>query len=978
MIRRAVAWCRVGAVLAFAAIGAFARAGEHYTEYVYDADGRVEQITTTVDDAPPVVAAIAPAIVRRGPPVRMTVTGSSLRAAQITTDDAGLMVSGVTASATRITFDLAAAESVPLGPTTLRFSTVLGEASADIVIRPRLPVLQAMPDPIAMTPGQQQALALRLDTADVIDHSFTLSSGNPVVATISPGAVTVAAGALTPEEPVLVHAHTLGNAALRIDTDEIRDLAVPLFVTAPYQPPPGGASFHALLLGLHLGAPPTPPVLIERGPFATRLGLVMPAPSSSGDGVVAPLVAPTLGLSVGSVVTSLAPRVVVRGAGAASITALGVALQDVTQVQVMPADDIVATVVSAGNGAVMLQVDADAGAALGMRSLRLLDADDRPIAALAGADRFLVSDPLPQLASVAPQLLVRGAGAQVLTLRGELLSGASMVRAVPPDGVTIGSQPVVSPDGRSLTIAISAAADAMPGPRVLIVTTPAGESAATAGPTNTLQVVTGIADVVSPVAAPRVGLVLAGGEQGVQTRAVPAPLLGLSVGPVFTVIAPSAQAAGSALVLQVFGQGLDAGASVALEPGEGIEIGAPNAAPDGTSLAVPLTIAADAPRLQRRVVVATAQGPLIPAVPSAALFRVTDAVPEIDSLSPMLLVRGAPVSVLTVRGRRLAGATNVAVTPSDGVAVGPPVVAPDGQSLTVTISAAMAAGPGPRVVRVTTPAGVSDATPSAANALQIVDGIGMTVPSLSAALVGLQVGNGVQNQGPMRLFPAPVLGLVVGEDAPLPSVPRLQPAASLGIVVGPVISAVSPRYLPIDSNNVLQIDGAGLDSVDTVAVLPPDGVIVGTPLQVAPDGRSLSVPISVATDAPRVARRIVAGAGGMAVPDSTGAASQVLVVGNAPLIASIEPIQVVPGQAFVLTVRGVNLFGASSVTATPGTGLAIGNNPSVNANGTQITVAVNVAPNASAGPRAIRVIAAGGTTAPEATPANTLHVVLDE
>ncbi len=65
----------------------------------------------------------------------------------------------------------------------------------------------------------------------------------------------------------------------------------------------------------------------------------------------------------------------------------------------------------------------------------------------------------------------------------------------------------------------------------------------------------------------------------------------------------------------------------------------------------------------------------------------------------------------------------------------------------------------------------------------------------------------------------------------------------------------------------------------------------------------------------------------------------------------------------------------SAVTATPATGLTFSANPTANADGTEVAVALTVAPTAPGGPRTIQVVASAGTTTDAASPANTLTVV---
>jgi hypothetical protein len=75
-----------------------------------------------------------------------------------------------------------------------------------------------------------------------------------------------------------------------------------------------------------------------------------------------------------------------------------------------------------------------------------------------------------------------------------------------------------------------------------------------------------------------------------------------------------------------------------------------------------------------------------------------------------------------------------------------------------------------------------------------------------------------------------------------------------------------------------------------------------------------------------------------------------------------------------LTIRGANLAGGATVRIEPPDGILIEPTASANAAGTELTVRVQIAPDAGLGARAVRVTTPGGTTPPEATAKNTFTV----
>jgi hypothetical protein len=970
----------VASALLFCTAVTYAQSGsEHFIEIEYDDVGRVKVLQTAVELAPPVVVAISPEVIRRGPPVSVIVTGTGLRGAGIEPSHPDIRVSAVTANAERVSMQLQASDAVPLGEHWLRFTTPLGSAEIGFTLRPKLPVVAVSPDPITLEPGESRPVRVTTDSPDVIDHVLTLITDPFRIVTASPNSLLLPIGSTEAGE-VMLHAQELGNAVLRVDSDEIRELRVPVFVTPRYQPPPGGASFWAPLLGVVVGEPPQPPRLIEYGPFAAAvIGVTMPGTSVPDMPGFGPFAAPLLGVSRGAVARDVRPNRVMRGGGELRVEVTGYGLDAVTTVSLQPADDVTLELreVDADGRRLQLAIEAGEQAALGDRLLRLTRADGSHIP-FGSADGGLlrVVDLLPEIDSVSPQLLVRGSSSTTLTLRGRRFAGATAVRLSPADGIVVGGAPSVSADGSTLTVAVAVDPAAPLGARVVTVVTGAGESLDAAEPANTVHVVAGLAPDVGPVAAPLLGVVVPVHSAPTTSLSLTSSLIGVTRGAAFSAVRPTAAAVGDSLSLQIDGSGLAAATAVRFEPADGLDVGAPTASGDGTRLSVPLNVSADAVRGLRRVRVLTAAGEIQPTTSAVALFRITEPVPVIESVAPILLVPGDAPQTLTLRGRNLSDVDVVRVLPEAGVQFSPPTISDGGTRLSATVAVAADAAPGARMVIVATPTAQSDDTPAPANTVWLVDAVGATVSPVVAPLLGVRLGDPAAAPAEPVLLAAPLLGVLVQHESAPPARDVLLAAPRLGIALGPVVTLASPRYLAAGQPALLRIEGHALDALATIALDPADGITAEGELEVAADGRSATLPLQVSAEAAHTNRRIVAlTADGTPLPFALPTQSIVQVVGNEPRIDSISPIQVLPGQTFTLTIRGGNLFGVSSVTATPASGLVFAVNPTSSADGSMVTVGVTVDANAPAGPRVIQVIASNGVTTTESTPANTLTVV---
>ncbi len=490
----------------------------------------------------------------------------------------------------------------------------------------------------------------------------------------------------------------------------------------------------------------------------------------------------------------------------------------------------------------------------------------------------------------------------------------------------------------------------------------------------------------SPATSALVGVVV--GSATTETPAaeingLASPAVGVIIGGAAADMQPRVGVIGTQVSLQVTGSGLNTVASVTFVPADGIAVGVPAASGDGTSLSVNLSIDANAPKTQRKVVLNTATGRLDFAYPERAMFLVAAPAPQLDAVAPQVVVAGQPAVTLTVAGRNLRDISAVRFEPPAGIStLGTPVVNAEGTSLSVLVVAEAAATSGPRTVVVVAAGGESSAAPVPGNTLQVARTIAGPYKDLTSALVGVVVGSAnpggtaTQDIGPVYSY---AVGVMVG-DAPAAAGQLMDPVAStpVGVLVGSAAVDMNPKVAVIGTTVTLVVDGAGLSGVTSARLVPPAGITVGA-VAVSGNGTQLSVTLVVDAQAAQSIRKLVLETGNAAqpvVPFVSDARSQLLVTVPPPILdASITPQVVVAGQApVVLTVRGRNLRNLAGVRFEPATGLAALGLPTANAEGTELQVTVQAAADAASGPRTLVVVAAGGESTSQASAFNTVHV----
>lgn len=923
------------------------------TEYVYDPAGNLLQVITAGTAAPPTITAITPENLRRGESRQFIVTGSGLTGVRINLPDPGLSLSNVQPGSTEIRFTLTASSTAVLGPQPINFSSAAGSTDAAVTVNPVLPTVTVVPAPLAVPPDETpRQFTIRLSSADNLDHVINLSTANTAVATVSPASLTIPAGQT--EAQASITGHTGGQTPMTLASTTLGNTLVPVFVTAEFA---GINTSLAPLVGVVLETepPPKPPITIT--PFG----------------------APHLGVVVGSYLNGMNPQAVTVGTGPTDVTIFGKGLDGVTGISVVPADGVTlgAHMIAPDGNSISVPVTVDEEAPATLRQVVLTAGTARIPSSAPEADRLYVALPPPEVTSVDPLFALPGTLSQTLVIRGRYFQELRSIAITPANGIIIGSQPVVNSTGTEITVQVAISPVAATGPRVVTVTTVGGASSAVASPFNTFTLVNEFRETFTPFIAPLVGVVLEAEPTPTQSDIyLKGTSLGVAVGSVVTGLSPTAGVIGETMALTINGYALQNVTAVELFPNTGITVGPPMIDVDGRSLTVQLDIAADAPRTLRTVRV-LAGSALLPSAPAEATqFLVTVPQPRIDSVSPLYLQVGQPLTTLTVRGANFQNLQQVRIVPPDDITLGTPSVNTSGTEIVLNISAAANAVLGPRIVVVETAGGETAEIATIANTLTLTDNAGTTYTPIMSALVGvvLQAPPPPPVETTIGPVAAPNLGVVLEAEQPPPATQDLLIVGShLGVALGPTATRSEPSGLPVGGSATLTINGFALGEVTAISLMPTDGVTVG-PLTISPDGAQITASIEVAADAPVGWREIALNTVSGTVPFSDAAVNRFYVASGLPTFDSIDPILARQGEVLTLTVRGEHLLKATAVTAEPPEGITFTFPITVNATGTELTVPLQIAPDAPLGSRVIRVTTPGGISTEVAEPANTFTV----
>lgn len=491
--------------------------------------------------------------------------------------------------------------------------------------------------------------------------------------------------------------------------------------------------------------------------LSPEVGVDVEKSPSSTSTTFGPVKADLVGIAFGPTITSISPNKGVIGADSLTVTINGANLEGASSVSFQPNTGITingSPVAAADGNSVSITISIALDAPRTQRRVAVNTSSGLARPSAPFADIFTVTLPPPEIISIIP--ITGSIGTSLtLTVNGKDLTEATSIAFIPDTGISVGNPPSVSTDGKSATASVSIAANAPTGYRVVAITTPGGTTTDIASAANTFTVVTIPGTTMSPLLSPLVGVTIQTTPQpaisntfspvispgiGVELEKTPppstpvtispilAPSVGVALGSAITGIAPKAGAPGTTnMTLTIRGANLNSATGVSIFPSTGITIAGMVVATDGSSIDVPISIAADAALGPRTIAVNTPSGKVSPSVPEANIFQIST-LPEIFSIIPIQQTVGATFT-LTINGINLKGATQVSFIPADGISVGnPPSVNADGTLATVQVSISTLAAPGQRVVTISTPSSTSSATATSANSLTVIGIVTSFIP----------------------------------------------------------------------------------------------------------------------------------------------------------------------------------------------------------------------------------------------------------
>lgn len=920
------------------------------TEYRYDAVGNILEVKRVTVAAPgPAVSMVSPNNLRRGETKMVTLTGTNLSGTTIASPSPELSLSGVQLTATQITFMLSASAAAPLGIANFVVTSTAGTAMFGITVNPSTPTIIISPAPLAVPIDNiDRTFFIRLSNTDTIDHVLSLSTANSAISTVTPAMLTIPAGQT--EITAKVRGVSDGTTSLTITSPGIVPSSVGIYVTAEFG-------------GINVATAPL-------------LGILLQSSGGTGTSFVTDFVSPVLGVAFGRYITGVTPANFVVGTGPASFTVNGAGLEGVTGIAVSPPDGVtISGVTAATNGSnVTANITVAANAPTTTRQITLTGGAGPYVPTHPQADRINITFPMPEVHSIEPFFAEPGASVQLI-VRGKNLSSATGVSLNPATGVNVGASPVITPDGTQLTVGVSFALNAPTGDRIVTVQSAIGSSDATPTPANTFHVVSQIQTKFAPITAPLLGVVLNSTSGGSASAfEITSPSLGVSLGAVATNLSPAAAQFDTSFSLTIAGAGLQGVTTVDFTPPDGITVGAISPAPDGSSVVIAVTLAANAAQTIRQVQVRAGSQAIAFAPIANNLFRVTGPAPRVDSVSPQLIAAGATVPV-TINGINLQNASEIRVTPSTGVAVGSIVVSTDGAAINIPFAVASNAAFGPRTIVVVTPAGETSAIATVGNTFTIYSGNATTVDPIVSPLLGVLYGAAT---GPTNTtvepIVAPLLGVVVTPSPPAPTSVDFQiTSPALSVALGAAATTVKPTPFNQGTTTSITINGVGLNGVTAVSLLPATGLVLGSPVANG-DGLSVTIPITIGATAPIGVRAVLLSAGSTSVSFAKAENATLTITAAGPRIDSIEPILGDRNSTVSLIIRGANLQFTNAISISPADGVSFEPNSIIDPAGTQLTLRMRLEPSAAAGVRRLQVTTPGGSSSLVSTPANTFTI----
>ena len=409
----------------------------------------------TVTPMLPAVTAISPNSVLAGAgPSTVTVNGRNFLAGSEVLFNAAAVPTQLT-SATQLSATLPNQTVIGTLQAQVRFPDPinpgqyrLSNSMALTVVAPAPPTVAVEPTPIALPPDNKpHNITVRLSKPDYRDNTLSFSISDTTKATVSPASQIIPAGQTTAQ--ISIQPVQIGTVSLSVTSNNLQSVSVPMFITADYR---AANTANAAPVGVVVAADALP---VTRQDNATSANV---------------------GVTVGTVLTAASPTAWVAGDNP-TLTLFGQGLPPGVQVALSPNTGTTASpvIVSADGSQLQVGFDTAPDAAIGLRKLRVSDANGNAIAFTDPSKAVVqIMAGMPSIDSMSPILATPGTRVN-LTVRGRYLN-QGVVTLLPSSGIRVDAQQQISADGMTMTVVLDIAADAPTGSRMVQVTSPAGNT----------------------------------------------------------------------------------------------------------------------------------------------------------------------------------------------------------------------------------------------------------------------------------------------------------------------------------------------------------------------------------------------------------------------------------------------------------------------------------------------------------------------
>jgi len=414
-------------------------------QFVYDSAGNIVGRTSLIITQPPSISNITPEFINRGRTINVLSVGRDLLGVQVSTSNSELSISNVKSNNTSVTFNLSATPQATLGPSTIIFTTTLGNTTQSITVFERAPDVTTEPNPISIAANNQaNTITVRIDPK-ASDQIYNLNITDTSFATLTSSSISIPANETTATFELT--GLQLGNTELTISANDASftfSSSFPVFVTEPLS---GDVFESSLPVGIIVGTE-NPTGLIENALLpSASIGLVVGTENPSGTIESALLPSANIGLIVGTE----NPTGIIESA---LLPSANVGLIVGTE---NPTGTIESALLPSANVGLIVGTENPTG----VIENALLPAPS--IGALVG----------PHVISLQPTTVAPGSNGQLI-ISGVNLQNVDSVIVTPGDGITLGSFNVDA-SGTSISLPISVDASASLGIHTITVATPAGD-----------------------------------------------------------------------------------------------------------------------------------------------------------------------------------------------------------------------------------------------------------------------------------------------------------------------------------------------------------------------------------------------------------------------------------------------------------------------------------------------------------------------